>query len=264
MTWTEIEVLRQGRAGIVRFHRPEALNALTDQMVAETRSAIEQWTNDPDVVAIVLTGSNRAFCTGGDLKRTAGADLAPYDKYRARFTMSEWHEFVRFLHRFPRPVIAAVEGHCLGGGLEIALICDMIVASDSARFGLTEARFGVFPILGGAWSLAQAVGPRLAKELAYTGRTFDAARAHGIGLVNCVTPATGALERAVGLAAEIAECAPLSVTALKQAIDRGGRQSFEEALTAGGELSALLMFSEDRAEGLRAFTEKRRPQFKSR
>ncbi len=262
MTWTEIEVLRQGSAGIVRFHRPEALNALTDQMVTETRTAMEQWTNDPGVAAIVLTGSERAFCTGGDLKRSAEADLAPYDKYRARFTMSAWHEFARFLYRYPQPVIAAVEGHCLGGGLEIALICDMIVASDTARFGLTEARFGLFPILGGAWSLAHAIGPRFAKELAYTGGKFDAARAHNIGLVNHVTPAAGALERAVGLAAEIAECAPLSVTALKQAIDRGGRQSFEEALTAGGELSALLMFSEDRAEGLRAFTEKRQPRFK--
>ncbi|MEM7693542.1 MAG: enoyl-CoA hydratase/isomerase family protein [Pseudomonadota bacterium] len=257
-------VTREGPALIVAFNRPEALNALTDAMLAQTRAAMVEALTDPTIAAVVLTGSARAFCAGGDLKGTAESTLPPYDKYLKRFTETEWHAFARFLHRFPRPVIAAVEGHCYGGGLELALIADFIVASETAKFGLTEASHGLFPILGGAWSLARAVGPRQAKALAFTAKRFGAEEALRLQIAVEVTPAGDAVPRAVAMAGEIANCAPLAVAAAKQAIDRAHGQSFDEGLTAAGEFSLMLMFSEDRAEGLAAFKEKRAPKFKGR
>lgn len=259
---TEILTQRQGAAAVLRFHRPQARNALTDAMLAEARAALETWEMDRSVAAVVLTGDDRAFSAGGDVKATAAADMPPFDKYRHRHTQSVWHDFMRFLDRVTKPVIAAVEGYALGGGLEVALRCDFIVASETAKMGLTEARLGLFPILGGAYSLAEAVGPRKARELAYTGQRIGADAALALGLVNHVTPAGGAVAKAVEIAEAIGDNAPLSVMALKQAIGRARHQSFDQALTEGGDLSALLMASEDRKEGLAAFVEKRKPEFK--
>ena len=252
----------EGAAGVIRFDRPEARNALTDRMLSETRAAMENWELDRSVAAIVLTGDERAFCAGGDVKGTASSGMAAFDKYRHRHNQSVWHDFMRFLARYTKPVIAAVEGHALGGGLEIALRCDFVVGSETSRLGMTEARLGLFPILGGAWSLARSVGERKARELAYTGRRIGADEAFALGLLNHVTPAGGAVAKAVEIADEIAGSSPLAVMAIKQAINRAGRQTFDEALTEGGDLSALLMFSEDRKEGIRAFLEKRRPEFR--
>ena len=251
-----------GAAGVIRFDRPEARNALTDTMLSETRAAMEGWELDRSIAAVVLTGDETAFCAGGDVKGTASSDMAAFDKYRYRHNQSAWHDFMRFLARYTKPVIAAVEGHAVGGGLEIALCCDFVVGSETARLGMTEARLGLFPILGGAWSLAHAIGERKARELAYTGRRISADEARALGLLNHVTPAGGAVSKAVEIADEIAESAPLAVMAIKQAINRAGHQTFDQALAEGGDLSALLMFSEDRKEGLRAFLEKRKPEFR--
>lgn len=259
---TEIAVSTEGAAGIIRFARPAARNALTDTMLAETRAQMAAWEADRAIACVILTGDDAAFCAGGDLKGTAAATMAPFDKYRHRHTASEWHGFMRYLARYTKPVIAAVEGYALGGGLEIALRCDFVVGSETAQLGLTEAKIGLFPILGGAWSLAHAVGERKARELAYTGRRIGAGEALALGLLNHVAPPGGALARAMEIAEEIAANAPLSVMALKQAINRAGHQSFEQALAEGGDLSALLMFSEDRKEGLAAFAEKRKPEFR--
>ena len=250
-----------GAAGIVRFNRPEARNALTDEMLTETRAAMEEWELDHAVAAVILTGDDIAFCAGGDVKGTASSGMPPFEKYRHRHNQSVWHEFMRFLARYTKPVIAAVEGHALGGGLEIALRCDFIIGSETAKLGLTEAKLGLFPILGGAWSLAHAIGERKAKELAYTGRRITAEEAKDLGLLNHVTPPGQAVAKAVEIADEISLSAPLAVMAIKQAIDRSGHQSFDQALSEGGDLSALLMFSQDRKEGLAAFLEKRPPEF---
>lgn len=259
---TQIVVSVQGSAGIIRFARPNSRNALTDRMLAETRMQMETWEGDHAIVAIVLTGDDKAFCAGGDVNGTATSEMEPFDKYRHRYTQAEWHNFMRFLSNFTKPVIAAVEGYALGGGLEIALRCDFIIGSETALFGLTEAKFGLFPILGGAWSLSRAIGDRMAKELAFTGRRFTAATAMDLGILNYTTPAGKAVAKAIEIVGEIETNAPLSVMVLKQAINRAPSQTFDEALNAAGDFSALLMFSEDRREGLAAFLEKRKPEFK--
>ncbi len=262
--YTQIAVSVEGKAGVLRFARPEARNALTDVMLAEARGAMEAWETDRSIAAIVLTGDGKAFSAGGDLKGTAASDMAPFDKYRYRQAQSVWHNFMRFLGHYSKPVIAAVEGAAFGGGLEIALRCDFAVGSETARLGLTETRFSLFPILGGAWLLARAAGERRARELAYTGRRIDAREALEIGLLNHVTPPGEAVSKAVEIADEIGERGPLAVMAVKQAISRAHGQTYEEALSSGGDLSALLMFSEDRKEGLAAYLEKRKPEFRGR
>ena len=262
--FTQIEVEDRDTARIVRFARPEALNALTDTMVLETRRAMEAVEIDRSVAAVILTGDERAFCAGGDLNESASDPRPPFDKYLHRINQSVWQGFARYLAHYPKPAIAAVEGHCLGGGLELALLCDFILCSETARFGLPEARISLFPILGGAWSLARCVGERKARELIYTGRRIDARTAESIGLVNHVEPAGGAVSRALQIATEIAQSGPLAVAMAKQAVDRSSRQTFDEALAAAGEFSGLLHFSEDRREGLQAFREKRTPEFKGK
>ena len=258
----ETQSFVDGAAGVIRFARPEARNALTDTMLSETRAAMERWELDRSIAAVVLTGDKIAFCAGGDMKGTVSSDMAVFDKYRHRHNQSVWHEFMRFLARYTKPVIAAVEGYAVGGGLEIALRCDFIIGSETAKLGMTEARLGLFPILGGAWSLAHAVGERKARELAFTGRRIGADEALALGLLNHVTPSGCAVSKAVEIAGEIAASAPLAVMAIKQAINRAGHQTFDQALTESGDLSALLMFSEDRKEGLEAFLGKRKPEFK--
>lgn len=258
--WTQV----RGPVAIVGFDRPSARNALTDSMLAQTRAALESWEVDPAVRAVVLTGDKTCFCAGGDLKATAAAQVGPFDKYFARMNRSEWHNFVRYLGAYPKPVIAAVEGPALGGGLEIALRSDFIVGASSARLGLTEARFSLFPILGGVWLLVEAVGERVAKELMFTARHINAAEARDLGLINHVVDDGKALDAAVEIADRIAQNGPLAVALMKQAAGRARSQSFEQALASGGEMSAMLMFSEDRVEGLLAFREKRKPEFKGK
>lgn len=260
--YTQIAVSVAEGAGILRLARPEARNALTDTMLTEARSVLADWDADRSVAAIVLTGDDKAFCAGGDLKGTAASEMPPFDKYRHRHTTAVWHDFMRFLGRVTKPVIAAVEGYALGGGLELMLRCDFAVSSATARFGMPEARRGLFPILGGAWLLSRAVGQRKARELAYTGRQIGAEEALRLGLVNHVTPAGQALEKALELAAETARSGPLAVMAIKQAINRAPSQTYEQALDASVDLSALLMFSQDRKEGIAAYLEKRLPEFK--
>ncbi len=262
--FSEIATAVSDKAGVIRFARPQARNALTDTMLSETRAAMDAWEMEPAVAGIVLTGDETAFCAGGDLKGTAGSTMQPFDKYRYRFNQSVWHRFMRYLSGYSKPVIAAIEGYALGGGLEIALRCDFAVAASTARLGLTESRHSLFPILGGAWLLADAIGVRKARELAYTGRIITGDDALTLGLVNDLVGPGEAASRATEIVNEIGESGPLAVMAIKQAINRARSQSYEEALNAGGDLSALLMFSEDRKEGLAAFAEKRKPDFKGK
>jgi enoyl-CoA hydratase len=262
--FTQIRTSTADGVGILRFARPAARNALTDTMLSEAGQALETWERDREIHAIILTGDDQAFCAGGDLKGTATNQMDPFDKYRFRYTQSVWHGFMRLLANCTKPVIAAVEGYALGGGLEIMLRCDFAVGSKTASLAMTEARIGLFPILGGCWSLANAIGERKAREFAYTGRRIGPEEALSLGLFNHLTPAGGARAKALEIAAEIGHCGPLAVMVIKQAINRAPSQTFEEALNVGGDLSALLMFSEDRHEGVAAFLEKRKPEFKGK
>ncbi|MEM9223651.1 MAG: enoyl-CoA hydratase/isomerase family protein [Pseudomonadota bacterium] len=260
--FTEIIAEVRAGAGIVRFNRPAARNALTDTMMSETMAALATWEMDPAIVGVIVTGDETAFCAGGDVKGTAASQMDPFEKYRHRYIQSVWHDSFRKLARYTKPLIAAVEGHAYGGGLELLLRCDFAVGSETAKMGMTEARLGLFPILGGAYLLAEAVGPRMARELCFTGRKLSASEAHALGILNHVTPPGGAVDYAANIVEDIAGNAPLAVMAAKQAIARSRHQSFDEALSEGGDLSALLMFSQDRKEGLQAFLDKRKPEFK--
>ena len=260
--FSEIKASVHGKVGLIRFDRKQARNALTDLMLAETQDQMRAWELDKAISCIVLTGDEDAFCAGGDVNASAASQLGAFDKYRMRHTQSEWHNFMRFLGNYTKPVIAAIEGYALGGGLEIALRCDFAVGSQTAQLGLTEAKLSLFPILGGAWSLADAVGARMARELLYTARRIGAQEAKELGILNHVVPAGAAIEKALEIAGQIAVNGPLAVMAAKQAVNRARSQTFEEALSAGGDLSALLMFSQDRREGLDAFKEKREPDFR--
>jgi enoyl-CoA hydratase/carnithine racemase len=260
--FSEITAEVRGAAGIVRFNRPKARNALTDTMLSETLQVLAGWELDKTIAGVIVTGDETAFCAGGDLKGTASTTMGPFEKYRHRYTQSVMHNACRVMGRYTKPLIAAVEGYCFGGGLELALRCDFAIGSETARLGMTEAKLGLFPILGGNWLLAEAVGVRKARELVFTGRRLTAKEARDLGILNDVTSAGAALDRAVEIVEEIAQNAPLAVMAAKQAIARAPRQSYDEALTEGGDLSTLLMFSEDRKEGLAAFVDKRKPEFK--
>lgn len=253
---------REGPVGIATLNRPRALNALTVELLEELDRCLEEAERDPALRAVVLAGSGeKAFCVGADLKALAQEyDDAP----GVNALVTALHRVFGRLEGFPRPVVAAVHGYCLGGGLELALTADLRLASDDARFALPEAKVGSMPGGGGTQRLPRLIGPSRAKELMLTGEPIDAGEAHRIGLVNRVFPAACLLGEATGVAAAIAQRAPLSVRKIKEAVNG----SLDLPLEAGLELERachdFLLDSDDRSEGIRAFVEKREPVFVGR
>ena len=255
-----VEVPAGGHDGValVTIDRPEALNALTFAIVGQIAASFEALDRDPACRAIVLTGAGeRAFAAGADIKELAGqtpTDLArddpfvPWDRIRAIGT----------------PVIAAVRGVALGGGCELAMACDMIVAGDDARFGQPEIRLGVMPGAGGTQRLTRAIGKARAMELILTGRTMDAREAEAAGLVTRVVPAAETVPAALTLAATIASMPPLATRAAKRAVLRADEVSLQTGLALERRDFYLLFASEDQREGMAAFSEKRTPTWKGR
>lgn len=246
---------------LIRFNRPERLNAIGGAMKAELTDALfERVADDPAIRCVILTGAgDRAFCAGADIKERA-ARIVPQAQYHLE--QKRTHELFRRMEQFEKPVIAAINGVALGGGLEIALCCDIRIAAREARLGLPEAKIGALPAAGGTQRLPRLIGTGYAKELMLTGDHIGAERALAIGLVNQVVEAAELLPVATAMAQRIAANAPLSVRHIKHAVDVGMQVSLDAGLEYERYAAALVVSSEDRKEGMQAFVEKRKPEFR--
>jgi enoyl-CoA hydratase len=243
------------RVGLVRLNRPEALNALNNTLVTELMQALEAFDADPQIGAMVVAGSERAFAAGADIKEMAGASAVEM------FTRDYTAPFAR-IQNIRKPVVAAVSGWCLGGGNELALSCDMVIASETAQFGQPEINLGVIPGAGGTQRLARAVGKALAMEMVLNARYLSAQEARQVGLVNRVVPVERFLDEALSLAASLAERAPLALRLGKEAVNRAFETLLADGLAEERRAFYFLFASADQKEGMRAFIEKRPPQWK--
>jgi enoyl-CoA hydratase len=253
--YTTILTEVHGRAGLVRLNRPQAMNALNGTVMFETMAALEAFDADPQVGAIVITGNERAFAAGADIKEMAGASTIEM------FLRDNISRFDR-IRGIKKPVIGAVSGWCLGGGCELAMSCDMLIASESARFGQPEVTIGVIPGAGGTQRLTRAVGKALAMEMVLNNRTLTADEALHYGLVNRVVPVERCLDEALKLANEIAERAPLAVRLGKEAVNHAFESFLADGLADERRAFYLLFSSQDQKEGMAAFVEKRKPEWK--
>jgi len=250
-----VKVAREGRIAWVTMDRPDAANALSKALVADLGAALAALQADPPV--LILTGAGeKAFCAGADLKERRAMSL---DETRA--FLGALNAMVDALAAHPQPVVAALNGAAYGGGLELALACDLRVAAEGIELGLPEVRLGIIPGAGGTQRLARACGVAVAKELILTGRRVPAARARELGLLSAVVPAAELRAEALRWATEIATAGPLAVAQAKAAIDAGFGQPLEAALAVERAAYEVVLASEDRNEGLRAFAEKRKPNF---
>jgi enoyl-CoA hydratase len=243
--------------GLVRLNRPKALNALSSGLTRELMDALATFEADPSIGAIVITGDERAFAAGADIKEMAEASAV--DMLRGDIIGN----FDQIQH-IKKPIVAAVSGWCLGGGNELAMSCDMIVASETARFGQPEINLGVIPGAGGTQRLTRAVGKAIAMEMVLNNRTLTAAEALQYGLVNRVVPVERYLEEALGLAAEIAARAPLAMRLGKEAVNHAFESFLAEGLADERRAFYFLFASVDQKEGMAAFTEKRKPEWKGK
>ena len=246
---------------LIRLNRPEALNALNSQLLAELCTALDAAEADKAVRCVVLTGSDRAFAAGADIKELKDKTFA--EVFEENLITATWEG----ISRLRKPVIAAVSGHAIGGGCELALMCDLIVAAENAQFGLPEVKVGLFAAAGGAFRIVKQLPPKLAMEHLLTGDPFDAATALRYGFANRVVPLAELMPTAIALAEKIAGNAPLSVQASKRVALRmqDGAIAGDDAHWADNSRERrVLMASEDAREGPRAFAEKRKPVWKAR
>ena len=247
----------RGAVGLARLDRPEARNALSPELMEELAALCERWDDDTEVRCIVIAGGEDWFAAGADIKAMATRTLAEtLTSPAARF----WPR----LAALRTPLVAAVSGYALGGGCELALACDMIVASESAQFGQPEIMLGIIPGGGGSQRLTRVMGKQRAMELVLTGRRIDAAEAFSLGLVNKVAPKDGWLDAALELATVVAERPPLAVRLGKRAVLAADEMSLGAGLDQERRLFELAMATEDRVEGMNAFLEKRKPEFRGR
>lgn len=244
-----------GQVGLVRINRPKALNALNSTVLHELGETLESFDTDPAVGAIVVTGDDKAFAAGADIKEMADAS-AVYMLTRSHIPQ---FDRIRAIHK---PVIAAVSGWCLGGGNELAMACDMIIASETARFGQPEINLGVIPGAGGTQRLTRAVGKALAMEMVLNNRLLTAEEALAFGLVNRVVPVERYLEEALHLAEEIAARAPLAVRLGKEAVNHAFESFLSDGLADERRAFYMLFASQDQKEGMQAFVEKRKASWK--
>jgi enoyl-CoA hydratase len=246
------------QVALVRLNRPQALNALNGQLMQELADALSAMDHDPEVRCIVLTGSEKAFAAGADIKEMAQKSFAEM------FTEALFAEEFDAIGRLRKPIIAAVSGFCLGGGCELAMLCDFILAADTARFGQPEINLGVMAGLGGTQRLTRLIGKSKAMEMNLTGRMMDATEAERAGLVARIVPAAELIEEALKTAAKIAAKSQIASMAVKESVNRALETTLHEGLIFERRLFNALFATEDQAEGMAAFIEKRTPAFKDR
>ena len=250
-------VEREPPVAVVRLNRPEARNALSDALMDELVAQLSELDADDEVRCIVLAGDERAFAAGADIAELAAATAV--ELYQAP-RVARWDA----IRKLSTPLVAAVSGWCLGGGCELAMTCDLIVASDTARFGQPETGLGIIPGAGGTQRLARAVGKALAMDMVLTGRVLTAEEAHSAGLVARVVAKEAWLDEARRVASEIAARAPVAQRLARESVDRAFETGLDSGLDFERKALYLAFASEDAREGLSAFVEKRRPEWKSR
>ncbi|MCC7320961.1 MAG: enoyl-CoA hydratase [Rubellimicrobium sp.] len=247
----------RGRVRLITLNRPKALNALNRQLAAELLADLTTAEADPAIGCTVITGSDRAFAAGADIREMAGES---YVSMTGADVFGEWAAF----DRLRKPVIAAVAGYALGGGCELALLCDIIIAAETAVFGQPEIRLGIIPGMGGSQRLTRAIGPAKAMDMCLTGRNMTAAEAERAGLVARVVPAEALIDEAMNTAETIAALSLPAVMAAKEAVRAAGDMALADGLRHERALFRALFATEDQKEGMAAFLEKRQPRFRNR
>ena len=257
MTYENIVVETKGRVGIIRLNRPQALNALNKALIAELTQAIEAFDGDEKIGCMLIAGSDKAFAAGADIKEMA--DKPFIEAYLGDF-VSNWDAVAHAR----KPIVAAVAGFALGGGCELALQSDVVIAADNAKFGQPEIKLGVIPGIGGTQRLTHAVGKAKAMDLILTGRMMDAAEAEKSGLVARVVPAANLMDEAMKVADTIANMSLPSVLAAKEAVNRAFESGLSEGVVFERRIFHALFATEDQKEGMKAFVEKRPPKWKNK
>jgi len=258
MAYETLIVETRDHVGLIRLHRPEALNALNKQLMDELSDALAKFEADDAIRAMVLTGSDKAFAAGADIKEMREKTFV--EAYREDFITANWEAAAKTR----KPLIAAVSGYALGGGCELAMMCDFIYASDTAKFGQPEISIGIMPGAGGSQRLARFVGKSKAMEMCLTGRFMGAEEAERVGLVSRVFPVDELVKEALAAAARIAEMPPIAVLAVKEAVNVAFETTLSEGVRFERRMFHALFGTEDQKEGMEAFVEKRKAQFKGR
>jgi enoyl-CoA hydratase/carnithine racemase len=254
-----IEYRREGKIAVITINRPEALGAMTVKGLEELHDALVAFRDDDDLWVSIITGTgDRAFCSGADVKETL-----PFAKKTANKPWKVPDTMMRGLDLW-KPVIAALNGLTLGAGLEIALGCDIRIASENAKFGFPEVRVGMFPAGGGTQRLPRLIPPGIAAEMIFTGKVIDAQEAYRIGLVNKFVPLSELMPTALEMAEAVCEAGPVAVRTAKEAMIRGVSMSLEDGLRLENTLVPTVLFSNDFEEGIAAFAEKRKPNFEGK
>jgi len=257
-SYETILIERRGRVGLVTLNRPKQLNALNDQLMTELGEALRTLDADPEIGAMIVTGSAKAFAAGADIAAMAGWSYM--EVYKSDYITRNWET----LRTVRKPVIAAVAGFALGGGCEVAMMCDLIIAADTAKFGQPEIKIGAMPGAGGSQRLPRAVGKAKAMDLILTGRMMDAEEAERAGLVARVVPADKLLDEAFAAASAICEHSLPAVMLAKEAVNRAFESPLAEGILFERRTFHSLFATEDQKEGMRAFLEKRKPAFTHR